>query len=120
MRHLAQGIMLTLSGDWSYSIVKECSGDYAFSQTFCRTAILRSDFCALASDPTQKVKVIYKHHNPLLRATPPNVIQSGGGSGKTLHLYGVGNHPATGKHSKRLRLGMLNVPDYKKVPVDAL
>jgi hypothetical protein len=35
--------------------------------------------------------------------------------GKTLHFYGIGNHPASGKHSPVERLGILNATQYQNL-----
>ena len=113
IRHLAMGLILVLEDDWNRNFDPgrtDCSGDRAFQEKSCRMSIFDMQVC---HDPDTKKAIHFKFqgHNPRKEIhTPP--ILPGGGKGKTLHVYGVGNHPATGGHSNAKRLGILNVEAY--------
>jgi hypothetical protein len=115
VRHLAMGLIMVLKDDWNrifHPTKKGCIGDAAFTEQGCRMISFDMSVCR-DQESGRTIHFQFKTHNmrKLEHHTPP--ILPGGGKGKTLHIYGVGNHPATGKHSKANRLGILNVEAYK-------
>ena len=109
-RHFAQGLAIVLSGYWDLQFDvgnPNCYGDYAFAERGCRSGV--SNNPRIICDGQINLK--YEGHNPR-KATHVPKIQDASPSkrpgSKTLHFYGVGNHPASGQGHDMARLGILN------------
>jgi hypothetical protein len=114
IRHLAMGLIMVLEDDWNrvFHRKKEgCKGDVAFGEKGCRLPSFDMQVCR-DQESGRTIHFKFQGHNPRREIHTPPILR-GGGNGKTLHLYGVGNHPATGQHSNKERLGMLNAEAYK-------
>jgi hypothetical protein len=117
IRHLTMGLIMVLEDDWNriFHPTKKglgCTGDVAFSEKGCRMSSFDMQVCR-DQESGRAIHFRSQQHNPTRKKhTPP--ISRGGGKGKTLHVYGVGNHPATGIYTEAERLGVLNLEAYKK------
>jgi hypothetical protein len=113
IRHLAMGLIMVLKDDWNrifHPTKMGCIGDVAFTEKGCRRSSFDMRVCR-DRESGRAIHFQFQQHNPRkVKHSPP--ILKGGGKGKTLHVYGVGNHPATGQHTNTERLGILNVEAY--------
>jgi len=114
IRHLSMGLFLVLKDDWNHNFVPsraDCAADGGFKEKNCRVSNLDMQVC---HDPETRRTIHFKFqpYNPRKETHTPPILR-GGGEGKTLHVYGNGCHPATGRHSNVERLGILNVEAYK-------
>jgi hypothetical protein len=109
MRHIWQGLVLVLSGDFDYNIhgdTQGCRGESAFSEKKCRASVGAMVPLCFQNSTNMFVHV---HLTNTLRPFPNR--------GKTLQLYGIGNHrpyPSDGQHDDLIaRLGILNSSAFK-------
>jgi hypothetical protein len=114
IRHLAMGLIMVLEDNWDrvfHRRKKACKGDVAFTEKGCRMTAFNMQVCR-DQKSGRSIHFKFQQHNPREEVHTPPILREGG-DGKTLHVYGVGNHPATGQQSNTERLGILNVEAYK-------
>jgi hypothetical protein len=102
---------------------KNCAHGLAFSEfKDCRvngagagvmmSVCPRTETSIAGMSNTDAINVRFQDNNPNNKIHVPR-IESVTGRGKTLHIYGVGNHPPDGDRSAYGRLGTLNVTAWK-------
>jgi hypothetical protein len=112
-RHMWQGMMMVLSGDFNYIFVSSpvCQGETAFLSHKCRGNGKEHDFMCPHPQTNQTVSVSFTASNPRRRGES---FPEERHWGHTLTIYNVGNHPPTGKHDPVSRLGIYNVSQYRQ------
>jgi hypothetical protein len=114
VRHIWQGLLLVLTGDWNTDLGrgKECANGLIFSEhRTCRRdgtgAGMMVPVCPHTAG-NYSIEVRFQENITWRKKHHP-WIESVEGRGKTLHIYGVGNHPPLGDYTPTGRIGVLNV-----------
>jgi hypothetical protein len=92
-----------------------CAGNLACKAIFCQGSVSSNNL------GHNFIQFRFKKHNLQAQEHTPKLQDATNRTGKMLHFYGVGNHPASGgRHLPVERLGIFNATQYQKVKLYGL
>jgi hypothetical protein len=116
MRHVWQGLVLVLSGDFDYNVTLKhgrfCQGENGFADSSCRVGDGVMIPLCIQESTNASIHVQYVVVGPQSKGGTKFSITPVPNRGKTLYLYGIGNHALSRNAKYSDRLAILNAEAY--------